>query len=47
MSPGRGYEAGLLQLSLRFQGRTFGTPGRPALAMLAEDERDAHAEALN
>jgi hypothetical protein len=34
----------LLQLSLRFQGRTFGAPGRPAQADLARDAGDAHGE---
>jgi hypothetical protein len=29
------------------QGRTFGTPGRPALVVLAEDARDVYGEALN
>jgi hypothetical protein len=30
----------LFQLSLRFQGRTFGTPGLTALAVNSEDGRE-------
>jgi hypothetical protein len=31
-------------ISLRSQGRTFGAPGRPALADLVKDARDEHGE---